>query len=142
MFKRDGNNVESVLELTEDEAEEGGPFEVETLHGKDMIYLVGPLASGDTKALEGKGVAAHEGKGPAGDHMVRVVVKPGTRTKRPAEEEAKKPDEAKKAKVAAGGAGAAAASGGGSDKEALAKLLAEKKAALMAKLKAQQGGGK
>ena len=142
MFKRDGNNVESVLELTEDEAEEGGPFEVETLHGKDMIYLVGPLASGDTKALEGKGVAAQQGKGPAGDHMVRVVVKPGTRTKRPAEEEAKKPeapDEAKKAKVAAGGA--AASGGGGSDKEALAKLLAEKKAALMAKLKAKQGGG-
>jgi DnaJ-class molecular chaperone len=141
MFKRDGNNVESVLELSEDQAEEGGPFEVETLHGKDMVYLAGHVISGDTKVLEGKGVAAKGGKVPAGDHVVRVVIKVGTRTKRPAADETKVPlaegSEVKKAKPAS--APSASTTAGVSDQEAIAKLLAEKKAALMARINAKQG---
>lgn len=137
MFKRDGNNVESTLELTDTEAEEGGLFEVETLHGKDAVFIVGPISDGDTKALEGKGVAANPETGDkAGDHVVRITVKVDT-AKRKAEEEAKAQADAaaKKAKVDQ----PAAAAGAASDKDALAKLLAEKKAALLQRLKDQQG---
>eukprot|EP00873_Tetraselmis_striata_P020888 jgi/Tetstr1/441152/TSEL_029412.t1 len=141
MFKRDGANVESALELTEAEAEEGGLFEVETLHGKDAVFLVGPLSDGDTKALEGKGVAANKETGDAaGDHVVRISIKVDA-TKRMAEESVADTSE-KKPKVADATptpTGTAAGGGVATDKDALAKLLAEKKAALLQRLKDQQG---
>lgn len=137
MFKRDGSNVESMLELTEAEAEEGGLFEVETLHGKDAVFIVGPLSTGDTKALEGKGVAANKETGEAaGDHVVRISIKTD-----PAK---RKAEEAKQSQQGAAGGqdakkpkpnDAAAAT----DKDALAKLLAEKKAALLQRLKEKAG---
>lgn len=126
--------MESVLELTEAEAEEGGPFEVETLHGKDMVYLEPPLSAGDTTVLEGKGVAAHRKGDAAGDHVVRLAIKAGT--KRPAPEPAKAQDD-KKPKAASAGPSAQL---GDASKDDVAKLLAERKAALLAKLKAQQTG--
>jgi hypothetical protein len=51
MFQRDGNNpmdVRSILQLTAGEAEEGGPFEVETLRGMDMVFLSAHVKDGDT----------------------------------------------------------------------------------------------
>jgi hypothetical protein len=48
IFKRDGDNVQSTLKLSATEAEEGGPFEIETLFGKDMVFLESKLTNGHT----------------------------------------------------------------------------------------------
>eukprot|EP00854_Cymbomonas_tetramitiformis_P004385 gene4385-5394_t len=48
LFKRVGDDVHSTLKLTAKEAEEGGPFDVETLFSKEMIFLEENVASGKT----------------------------------------------------------------------------------------------
>jgi DnaJ-class molecular chaperone len=48
MFQRDGMDVRSTLSLKATEAEEGGPFEVETLRGMDMVFLSADVKDGDT----------------------------------------------------------------------------------------------
>ena len=46
MFKRDGDDIQSTLKLSLIEAEEGGPFEIDTLFGKDMVFLEANLTNG------------------------------------------------------------------------------------------------
>lgn len=41
-------DVRSTLSLKATEAEEGGPFEVETLRGMDMVFLSADVKDGDT----------------------------------------------------------------------------------------------
>jgi DnaJ-class molecular chaperone len=48
VFQRDGMDVRSTLSLKATEAEEGGPFEVETLRGMDMVFLSANVKDGDT----------------------------------------------------------------------------------------------
>mmetsp|Transcript_32102 Transcript_32102/g.91026 ORF Transcript_32102/g.91026 Transcript_32102/m.91026 type:complete len:346 (+) Transcript_32102:195-1232(+) len=141
LFKRAGNDVESTLELTEAEAEDGGPFEIETLHGKDMVFLTPPISEGDTKVVEGRGVIPESKDESPGNHIVRIAIKVGG-AKRPAAASADSAPKKAKEDGAASQPGSAPAAAAATDKDSLSKLLAEKKAALLATLQAKQGGGK
>lgn len=82
IFSRDGATITSVLKLTAEEADAGGFFEVETLHGKETVFIDEGAKSGDSKTLQGKGLPlqrkARAGAGgedvPKGDHVVKLEV--------------------------------------------------------------------
>lgn len=71
VFTRDGLNVTSTLRLSAADAREGGFFDVETVHGTETTYFDEETSHGDTKTLTGKGI--RDGK-KTGDHIVRVEV--------------------------------------------------------------------
>tara|TARA_B100000405_G_scaffold218294_1_gene154628 strand:- start:5 stop:430 length:426 start_codon:yes stop_codon:yes gene_type:complete len=71
VFTRDGLNVTSTLRLSAADAREGGFFDVETVHGTETTYFDEETSHGDTKTLTGKGIK--DGK-KTGDHIVRVEV--------------------------------------------------------------------
>ena len=156
IFSRDGATITSLLKLTAEEADAGGFFEVETLHGKETVFIDENAKSGDTKTLQGKGLPLpqtqqqqqqqrqrKEEDVPKGDHVVKLEV---ARRKTPepepepvpAEEEEQQDvaDEdappAKKAKTVE--EGVAAQTTTAVDLEA---LLAAKKRALLAALEAK-----
>ena len=136
VFSRDGLNVTSTLRLSAKDALEGGFFEVETVHGVETMYFDEETKSGDTKALDGKGIK--DGK-KIGNHIVRVevereqtpeAVEADEDVEEAEEPEASEADEpaTKKQKESI------------EDQEEvidLERLLAEKKAKLLAQLNAQ-----
>lgn len=136
MFSRDGLNVTSTLRLSAKDALEGGFFEVETVHGVETMYFDEETKSGDTKTLDGKGIK--DGK-KIGNHIVRVevereqtpeAVESDEDVEEAEEPEASEADEpaTKKQKESI------------EDQEEvidLERLLAEKKAKLLAQLNAQ-----
>jgi molecular chaperone DnaJ len=157
IFSRDGATITSLLKLTAEEADAGGFFEVETLHGKETVFIDEGAKSGDAKTLEGKGLplqqlnakAGARGAGaggarggedvPKGDHVVKLEVArrktPEAEPEAEAAEAAAADDDdappAKKAKVEEVGGASASAPTTTLDLEA---LLAEKKRALLARL--------
>jgi molecular chaperone DnaJ len=141
VFTRDGLNVKSTLKLSAQQARDGGFFEVETVHGVETMYFDDDTKNGDTKTLPGKGI--QDGK-KSGNHIVRVEVereqtpKPESEEEEEGEEEeeeereeeGKSEDEdeapaAKKPKPAEE-----------TDMSDLERILAEKKAKLLAQLEA------
>ena len=111
IFSRDGATITSVLKLTAEEADAGGFFEVETLHGKETIFIDEDAKSGDTKTLQGKGLplpqtqqqqqqrqrkaggaaaGSSEEDVPKGDHVVKLEV---ARRKTPEPESEPVPEE-------------------------------------------------
>mmetsp|Transcript_24342 Transcript_24342/g.53119 ORF Transcript_24342/g.53119 Transcript_24342/m.53119 type:complete len:363 (-) Transcript_24342:89-1177(-) len=150
IFKRDGDNIQSTLKLSLTEAEEGGPFEIDTLFGKDMVFLESNLTNGYKHRIEGKGMPKKDAPKKRGDHILVVEVPeakptgevhsswgseaveeaPPAAAKRPAEE----PAEDKATKAPKSDAASAAAPAGGDGEDEVARMLAEKKRALMAKL--------
>jgi molecular chaperone DnaJ len=55
-FTRDGMHVKSTLRLSAEQAREGGFFDVETVYGTETVYFDEETKSGDTKTLRGKGL--------------------------------------------------------------------------------------
>jgi len=151
MFKRNGKDVQSALKLSAAEAEEGGPFEVETLYGTDMVFLEANIRNGHTHRLEGKGLP-ELGTKQKGDHIIVMEVPESKNTdvhqswdntaataaeeanageKRGAVGEVPDQTDAKKAKVESGDLEATATPTSADD---IAELLAAKKRALLASL--------
>ena len=138
-FSRDGLNVTSTLRLTAAEAREGGFFEVETVHGKETMYFDEETKSGDKKTLAGKGIT--QGK-KTGDHIVVVNVE---REPSPEPEDREGEDDEREVEddePAAKRQREDDERTGGSEPEPepelsdLERLLAEKKAKLLAQLEA------
>lgn len=155
IFSRDGPTITSVLKLSAEEADAGGFFEVETLHGTETVFLEENAKSGDTKVLEGKGLPLQQGTArgtgggkediPKGNHVVRLEV---ARRRTPEPEPESEPERevgvdgdtegppAKKAKTEDTRAAVQPAT----TTSDLEVLLAEKKRALLAALEAKTSG--
>ena len=138
-FSRDGLNVTSTLRLTAAEAREGGFFEVETVHGKETTYFDEETKSGDTKSLAGKGIT--QGK-KTGDHVVVVEVErepspePEIREHEDDEREVEDDEPATKRQKESDESADGSEPASAPELSDLERLLAEKKAKLLAQLEA------
>ncbi|MFI5175432.1 MAG: molecular chaperone DnaJ [Terriglobia bacterium] len=72
-FKRDGNNIHSVLPITVSEAALGAQIEVPTLDGRAVLKIPAGTESGQKFRLQGKGVKSSKGS-TRGDQVVEVQV--------------------------------------------------------------------
>ena len=71
VFKRDGNDIKSVLPITLAEALNGGPVQVETITGPVNLKIPKHSSTGRILRLRGKGV---QGTPQQGDHLVELQV--------------------------------------------------------------------
>jgi molecular chaperone DnaJ len=135
VFTRDGLNVTSTLRLSAADAKEGGFFDVETVHGVETTYFDEETTHGDTKTLTGKGIK--DGK-KTGDHIVRVEVEREP-TPPPNDEEEEREENDQDAPVDDEPPSKRAKDDHTPESDAqteLERLLAEKKAKLLAQLDA------
>jgi molecular chaperone DnaJ len=126
-------DVKTTIQLTALEAKEGGFFEVETLHGKETVYVEDGTEDGAEKILEKQGIEKK------GNHIVSIEVLP------PVEEEEEEEEEEEGAKTNVVGEKDAtkvevlldkrkANDDENDDRNDIQKLLAEKKRKLLEKL--------
>ena len=124
-------DVKTTIQLTALEAKEGGFFEVETLHGKETVYVEDGTEDGAEKILEKQGIEKK------GNHIVSIEVLP------PVEEEEEEEEEEgaktnvvgeKDAKVEVHLDKRKANDDENDDENDIQKLLAEKKRKLLEKL--------
>ena len=120
------HDVRTTLQLTALEAKEGGFFEVETLHGKETVYVEDGTEDGAEKILEKQGIEKK------GNHIVSIEVLPpveeeeeGAKTNVVGEKDAKVEVHLDKRK---------ANDDENDDENDIQKLLAEKKRKLLEKL--------
>ncbi len=71
IFRREGNNIRSLLSVTAGEAMTGAKVQVETLSGPVQLTVPKSSNTGSILRLRGKGVPS---KGAAGDHYVELQV--------------------------------------------------------------------
>eukprot|EP00238_Polyblepharides_amylifera_P006058 CAMPEP_0196600634 /NCGR_PEP_ID=MMETSP1081-20130531/95491_1 /TAXON_ID=36882 /ORGANISM="Pyramimonas amylifera, Strain CCMP720" /LENGTH=346 /DNA_ID=CAMNT_0041926481 /DNA_START=40 /DNA_END=1080 /DNA_ORIENTATION=- len=147
VFQRTGLDVKSILQISSAEWEEGGPVEVETLYGKDMIMLEPKLPQGTIHTLEGKGLPSLDSK-TVGNHQVCIQADAAKKAEKVHESWAAdstnttEVDEGVESKgekrplpsVASQSDGAEEKKSKKEDEDNLARLLAEKKRALLASL--------
>ena len=118
-------DVKTTIQLTALEAKEGGFFEVETLHGKETVYVEDGTEDGAEKILEKQGIEKK------GNHIVSIEVLP------PVEEEEGAKTNVVGEKDAKGGVlldKRKADDDENDDENDIQKLLAEKKRKLLEKL--------
>jgi len=134
VFTRDGLNVKSTLKLSAQQARDGGFFEVETVHGVETMYFDDDTKNGDTKTLPGKGI--QDGK-KSGNHIVRVEVeREQTPEPESEEEEEEREEEGKSEDEDEAPAAKKPKPAEETDMSDLERILAEKKAKLLAQLEA------
>ena len=71
IFRRDGNNIRSLLSVTAGEAMAGAKIQIETLSGPVQLTVPKSSNTGSILRLRGKGVPS---KGGVGDHYVELQV--------------------------------------------------------------------
>lgn len=137
VFTRDGLDVKSTLKLSAQQARDGGFFEVETVHGVETMYFDDDTKNGDTKTLPGKGI--QDGK-KSGNHIVRVEVEreptPEPESDEEEEEEGEDKEEGKSEDEDEAPAAKKPKPAEETDMSDLERILAEKKAKLLAQLEA------
>ena len=70
VFRRDGNDIKSVVPITLNEALNGGSVQVDTITGPVSLKIPKHSNTGRVLRLRGKGVQSH----PKGDHLVELQV--------------------------------------------------------------------
>ncbi len=81
IFKRDGYNIKTVMEISFQQAALGDKIEIETIDGQENFKIPEGTQSGKIFTIKGKGVPHLQGKG-RGDHLVEVIVKTPTKLTR------------------------------------------------------------
>ena len=126
------HDVRTTLQLTALEAKEGGFFEVETLHGKETVYVEDGTEDGAEKILEKQGIEKK------GNQIVSIEVLPPAPVEEDKEEEEKEREEEGEGKNEEGEekGGEKRKADLEEEEEDIQKLLAEKKRKLLEKLQA------
>jgi len=126
------HDVRTTLQLTALEAKEGGFFEVETLHGKETVYVEDGTEDGAEKILEKQGIEKK------GNQIVSIEVLPPAPVEEDKEEEEKEREEEEEGKNEEGEekGGEKRKADLEEEEEDIQKLLAEKKRKLLEKLQA------
>ncbi len=72
-FRRVGDDIQSTVPITIDEAVLGGKIEVETIHGRVALTIPKGTSSGRAFRMKGRGVRSAPGQ-PAGDQIVTIAI--------------------------------------------------------------------